>query len=64
MQYEKSATWKYIAKHERVQHEKCAIWNKCNIKKIHTKKVQHEKRETWKQHKEGETSETLNMKVK
>ena len=46
MQYEKSATWKYIAKHERVQHRKCAIRKECNMKKAHTKKVQHEKRKT------------------
>ena len=32
------------------------------MKKAHTKKVQHEKRKTCKQHKEGEKSETLNIK--
>ena len=33
---------------EKVQHEKYATWNKCNIKKCNMKEVQHGKNATWK----------------
>ena len=33
---------------EKVQHEKYATWNKCNIKKCNMEEVQHGKNATWK----------------